>query len=437
MVKNILLQNSLVVPMSSSPYEEGERYFRGEIALEGDRIFHVGKPGSCPGYWQADRVLDASHAAVMPGLVNCHTHAPMSLLRGYADDLPLKRWLEEAVWPLEDKLTAEDIYWGTRLSILEMIRSGTTVFADMYWDMDKVAEAVRQAGVRAVISRGLDGNSEGGLRALQENIVLAEMWHGEAGGRISVMFGPHAPYTCSPSFLERVIEASLERQLGIHIHLSETEKEVKDALKEYGCRPVELMEKVGLFQCPVLAAHCVHVTEEELDILQKYRVGIAHCPESNMKLASGVAPLPAMLSRRLKVGLGTDGPASNNNLDMLEETRSAALLGKVYSGDPTAVSAYEALYLATYGGAAVLGMEDEIGSLEPGKKADLIVFNLEKPHLYPQYDLISLLVYAARADDLEMMMVDGKILMEKGRVLTMDEDDIREEITRRAGRLVT
>lgn len=405
----------------------------GEIVTEGQRIIHVGEAGSAPDR-DYDRIIDGHGLLALPGLVNCHTHAAMTLLRSYADDLPLMQWLEEKIWPLEEKLEREDVYWGTLLCCLEMIRSGTTTFADMYFHMNQAARAVEKAGLRAVLSRGMIGAAPGADQALDYSRRFVGDWQGAAGGRITTMLGPHAPYTCPPDFMRRVIDLAGELNVGIHIHLAETRTEIEDIGRQYGKTPVALMDELGLFELPVLAAHCVHLTEEDIRILAEKRAGIAHNPESNMKLASGIAPVTALLNAGAVVGLGTDGAASNNNLDLLEEMHSAALLQKVATMDPLALPAFTALSMATVNGARALGLPDA-GLLKPGCKADLILVNLQRPHLYPRHDPVAHMVYAAHSSDVETVIVDGRILMEKRQVLTIDEEEVLFEVQKRADRL--
>ncbi|MEW5954505.1 MAG: amidohydrolase [Bacillota bacterium] len=427
----------LIRPAAIVTMEAREKIIEnGEIAVKDSLIIHVGPRGALPADFVPDKIIDAHRQVALPGFVNCHTHAAMTLLRGYADDLPLMQWLEEKIWPVEANLQREDIYWGTMLCCLEMIRSGTTTFADMYFAMDRVAGAVEKSGLRASLCRGMIGVGPNGEQALEESREFVEQWHGGAGGRVTAMFGPHAPYTCPPEYLKRVMNLAGQLNVGIHIHLAETGTEVENIKKQYGTTPIQLMENTGLFEYPVLAAHCVHLAEEDMAILARRGVGIAHNPESNMKLASGIAPVARLLELGAKVGLGTDGAASNNNLDMVEEMRTAALLQKVATGDPMVLPAFEALWMATAGGAAALGLGEQIGMLKPGMKADLVLLDLHQPHLYPRHDLLAHLVYASKSSDVKTVIVDGELVMEDGQVLTMDTGEIYDEVQRRADRLV-
>ncbi|MCL6610895.1 MAG: amidohydrolase [Peptococcaceae bacterium] len=428
----ILIKGATVITMESHDSVIPD----GEIAIEGQRIVSVGPAGSAPEGFAPEKTLDAAEMLALPGFVNCHTHAAMTILRSYADDLPLMRWLKEKIWPLEARLEEDDIYWATMLCCLEMIRSGTTAFADMYFHMDRVAEAVEKAGVRADLSRGMIGVGPEAEAALEYSREFAARWHGRAGGRITVRLGPHAPYTCPPEYLKKVVDLAGELNVGIHIHLAETLSEIEEINKKYGMSPIRLADSVGLFELPVLAAHCVHVDGADMEIMARKKVGVAHNPESNMKLASGVAPVTAMLKAGVTVGLGTDGAASNNNLDMLEEMRSAALLQKVTNMDPLALPSFEALRMATAGGAGALGMDGEIGLLRPGCKADIILMETRRPHLFPRHDWLAHIVYAAQSSDVHTVIVDGRIVMEGRRVLTIDEEEVFHEVQARAERLV-
>lgn len=432
-MSTILIKNSIVFPMT--PLKEGEvPYFEGEVLIKDDRIEGIGTPGT---FKTADRVFDAQKQALLPGLVNTHNHAAMVLFRGYADDLPLMDWLEKKIWPLEAKLKAKDIYTATLLSIAEMLLSGTTTFNDMYFHMEDVASAVEDTGIRAVLAYGIIGNNLEAGANLKKAVKFAEKYQGYAQGRITTTLGPHAPYTCPPDFIKKVVAEAKRLGCAIHIHLAETEGEVEGCLKEYGLRAVELMQEVGLFEVPVLAAHCVAVNEKEMEILGANRVGVAHNPESNLKLASGFAPVPKMLQKGIKVGLGTDGAASNNDMDLFGEMRTAALIHKGYNLDPTVLPAFDILSMATRLGAEALGLEKEIGTIEVGKKADLILIDLEEPHHYPHHNLLANLVYAAKANDVTTVIVDGQILVENRRFLKMDIEAIKKELEQRAKKLVS
>lgn len=408
----------------------------GAVAVRDGEIVYVGPSSGIPDSFDDAEVYGGPDMVALPGFVNAHTHAAMTLFRSYADDLPLMKWLEESIWPLEAKLSGEDIYWGTLLACAEMLLGGTTTFADMYFFMDRAAAAVQECGIRASLSRGLIGIAPNGQAALAESREFIREWHGKAGGRITCMLGPHAPYTCPPDYLKQVINLAEELGVGVHIHVAETQQETEAIQNQYGCSPVSLLAGTGLLDLPVLAAHCVHLSAEDIEILAKKGTAVAHSPESNMKLASGIAPVTRLLEAGVTVGLGTDGAASNNNLDMLEEMRSAALLQKVANSDPEALHAYAALEMATIGGARALGLGEKVGTLEPGKRADIILLNLRKPHLYPPHDVVAHVVYAAQAADVDTVIVDGNVLVEAGWLRTVDTEAVMDNARRGALRLV-
>lgn len=378
-----------------------------------------------------DQVVNIPKRLYMPGLINTHNHAAMSLLRGVGDDLALQVWLEEKMWPNEAKFTDESVYWGSALSIVEMLKSGTTTFLDMYDRMDQVAKAAEQIGIRACLTRGMInfGGEEEGRAKLAEAEAFARNWHNQAEGRITTMMSPHAPYTCPPAFIAQVVEAAQQLHLPLHTHMSETLHEVLDNEKRYGQRPVAHLNALGFFDGPSLVAHAVHLTDEELDILQDKQVKISHNIGSNLKLASGVARVTDMLKRNICVSLGTDSSASNNNLDMFEEVRLAALVHKGVSGDPTAVPAFTALEMGTVRGAEALFLP-QLGKLAAGWKADFISIDLDQPHLCPASDYVSHMVYAASGADVRDVWVDGRQVVKNREMLTVDEDQVKYAFTK-------
>lgn len=424
----LLIKDGVIITMNGDSRE----YKVGSVAVDGDTIIHV---GGIPSDFIPEKIIDAAGKIVMPGLVNSHTHTAMSLFRHNADDLPFWEWLHDRIFPLEDALTPADAYWGSMLSIAEMIRSGTTTFADMYFFMEETARAVIESGIRASLSRGLvSGDDENDK--LEKGVALYENWHGKGGGRINVDLGPHAPYTCTPEYLGRIAKAAEELKINIHTHLSESRKEIETIQEQYGLSPVEYMEKTGLFRQHTYAAHCVYVSDKDIGILKRNGVSVLNNPGSNFKLGNGFAPVDALIKAGINVSLGTDGPASNNNLNMFEEISLAALVNKAVTEDPTAVPAYEALKMATLNGAMALGRESEIGSLEEGKKADIIMVDTCKPHFHPIGNPYSSLVYSAQGNDVCTVICNGKILMEDYRLLTVDEREIMEKSENIAGRML-
>jgi 5-methylthioadenosine/S-adenosylhomocysteine deaminase len=401
----------------------------GAVAIVGNRIAAVGDSGKISAAYEARRRIDAAGCLVIPGLVNAHTHAAMTCYRGMADDLPLMDWLNRYIFPAEAQSDEKQVYWSTLLACAEMIRSGTTLFFDMYLFEGRVAEAAKEAGIRALVGEVLYdfpsphyGPIEKGL---EYTAALIERWQGDPLIRVAVE--PHALYTCSPGLLLRCRDLAAKYGAPLGIHLSENQSEVEEVSRRYGARPTGHLERLGLLSPDLIACHCVWLTEAEMDLLAERGVRVAHNPESNMKLASGVAPIPDLLKRGVPVGLGTDGCASNNNLDLFREMDFAAKLHKVHRLDPTAMPAEAVLEMATLGSARVLGMEKEVGSLEPGKKADVIVVDLNRPHLQPVYNVVSQLVYSAAGADVRDVVIDGRIVMQNRRLLTLDEEQILAE----------
>lgn len=410
--------------------EHHEVILDGALGFEEDRIIYVGPtPGNFNDY---DRVIDAGQRIVMPGLINTHGHTAMSLLRGYADDLPLQDWLEKKMWPLEAQFTAEHVKWGTLLSIVEMMKTGTTTFVDMYDHMEMVAQMVEVSGMRARLCRGVIGLCPPDVQKskLDEATEFAKKWNGAAKGRITTMMSPHGAYTCPPDYIEQIVARAEELDLPIHTHMSETRFEVEQNERDYGLRPVEHLKKLGVFSRPTLVAHAVHLTDEEIDILAQNNVRVSHNPISNLKLASGIAPVPKMLAKGIHVSLGTDSSASNNNLDLFEEMKIAAILHKGVGFDPVAVPAKEALRMATCYGAESLFLEKEIGSLEIGKQADFLVLDTKQVYYQPAHDPISHVVYAGSGRDVQDVFVAGVQVVENGMCLTLDEEYIKEQANR-------
>ncbi len=411
---------------------DGKTVENKNILVDGKYI--VGFPTKIGSIDSYDEIVDGKNMLALPGLVNTHTHVAMTLFRSYADDMALMDWLQNKIWPAEEHLDDDIVYWGSMLAFAEMIRGGTTSFCDMYMFMNSCALAADKAGMRGNLARGLAGVSPNANAALEENIQLFHNWNNKGDGRFKVMLGPHAPYTCPPDYIKKVRDAGLKHEIPIHIHLSETKIEVDNCLKEHNKTPIALMNDLGLFELPTLAAHCVHVNEDDMKIMAQKKVCVAHNPGSNLKLASGIAPVTQMRKHGITVGLGTDGASSNNKLDMFAEMRLSALIHKGNTYDPFAITAPEALDLATYEGAKCLGY-DNLGKLEENFLADIILINREGFHWQPTFDSLSLAVYAGNSMDVDTVFINGQKVMEHRNLLTIDEEKLNFEVNRVTGKL--
>ncbi|MFB6087090.1 MAG: amidohydrolase [Haloarculaceae archaeon] len=416
----------------------GGRVLRPNMAIERADVLVDRDSGDVvavddPGALDGDDELDATGGLVMPGLVNAHCHVAMTLLRGYADDKPLDAWLREDIWPVEAALEPEDIAAGAALGVVEMIKSGTTAFADMYFEMDQVAEAVEQGGVRALLGYGaitVGKDDEAARAEMEVGLETARKLDGAAQGRVSTAFMPHSLTTAGEDYLREFVPQARADDIPIHFHANETADEVDPIVAERGERPLEYAADLGMLGSDDFVAHAVHVDETEIELLADRGAGVAHCPASNMKLASGMAPVQRLREAGVTVGIGTDGPASNNDLDMFDELRDAAMVGKLAADDASAVPAAAAVEMATQGSAALLGVDS--GRIEPGANADLAVVDLDRPHLTPANDLVSHLAYAARGSDVRHTVCDGRVLMRDREVETFDEAAVRERAAERA-----
>jgi len=425
MEADLIVKNGTVLCL-----DQGRRSFSpGAVVIKEGRILAVG-PEEIAADYRAGRTLDARGGIIMPGLINSHTHAAMTLFRGLADDLPLMEWLEEHIFPAEARLCPEFIETGTRLACAEMIRGGTTCFVDMYLWEDTVARTADECGLRALVGEVLYdfpsphyGPIESGFSFTRELIA-----HYRDHPRVRVMIMPHAPYTCSPDLLQKAQALAEESGAHLHVHLSESAQETAQVEERYGVRPVAHLDSLGLLTDRLLAAHGVDFTDSEIELLGQRGVRVAHCPESNMKLASGVCRLPELIRAGVRVGLGTDGAASNNDLNLLGEMRSCALIHKVTGMDPTLAPARTVLELATLGAARAVGLGEEIGSLEAGKRADLITVDIDRPHMTPLYSPESHLVYAALPSDVRHTVVQGRVLMADRELTTIDLDRLRAQV---------
>lgn len=400
------------------------------LAIQGAKIVAI-EPWKEGKQKTVKKYIDAEGKVVMPGLVNGHTHLPMSLFRGLADDLPFNEWLHNYILPLEGRLVDRDfIRVGTELSALELVRMGTTTVCDMYFFEDEVASVLDRAGLRGLLSQTImdfptpdkKENTQEPWRILDR--MVEKYGHHE---RLVPCLGPHAPYSCSDETLREVLRYQSRVPLPLIIHVSETEFEVKESLKQYSCSPVERLHRLGLLSDKAIFAHCVHVNDSDIEHIVQTRTAIVHNPESNMKLGAGAAPITKFIKKGIRLGLGTDGAASNNNLNMFHEMDTAAKLQKMISGDNTAMSAKQALLMATKWGAEALGLGHLVGTLEVGKLADIITIDLQHPHMQPVHDVISQLVYSSSGMEVETVICHGRILMDDGKFCTLDEQKIYSE----------
>jgi 5-methylthioadenosine/S-adenosylhomocysteine deaminase len=428
-VVDLVVRNGTVVTVDA----ERRVIERGALAIDGGAIVAVGPQDEVARGYRGRRVLDAGGGIVLPGLVNTHTHAPMVLFRGIADDLKLMDWLQKFIFPAEKKnVTAAFVTAGTRLAALEMIRSGTTTFADMYYFEEQVAEAAKGAGLRAVAGETLIQFPAPDNATTQEGLAYAERFLERFRGDplVTAAVAPHSTYLVDPETIRKARALADRYGAPLLIHLSESPDEQRQIRERYGKTPTEHLRDLGFLRKGVVGAHGVWLTPGDRAILKSAEVGVAHCPQSNMKIASGAAPVADMLKEGLRLGLGTDGAASNNDLDMFEEMLTAALLAKHTSGDPTVAPAAAVLEMATLGGARALGMEDRIGSLTVGKRADVVVVGVDRAGMRPVYDPVSHLVYVAKGADVRDVVIEGRVVMHDRRVLTLSEPAVLAEADR-------
>lgn len=402
------------------------RIEEGCLGIEGERIAFVGE---MPKDFQPDRNINCENNLLMPGFVNAHTHLPMTLFRSAADDVELNSWLFDHIFPLEDKLTEESAYWGTQLAMLELLRCGVTCVNDMYFFSDAVARSIDESGMRALIGRGISSDDHGGgPKRLEEGAELYKRWHGKAEGRIQVSIAPHAEYTCSDEDLEAAANLAKELNCRIHVHVSESFSEHEQCKEKHGMTPLFRLEKFGLIGPQSLLAHCVQVELEDIALIAAKKAHILHCPQSNCKLGSGIAPLPVFMAQKINIALGTDGAGSNNNLDLLEEIRLCALIHKGFNNNATMVNALQAISMGTRGGALALGFDS--GILEAGALADIIMIDTSAPHMLPRNNLVAHIAYSAQSSDVLLTMINGKILYERGEYYSLDADLISRNAQR-------
>ncbi|MFD3156195.1 amidohydrolase [Haloimpatiens sp. FM7330] len=412
----ILIKNTLIITMD----KDNEIIDKGYVLIKDKKIVKVDS-GEYEGKLEEVKVIDGNNYCVMPGLINCHTHASMTLLRGVGEGLPLMRWLKEKIWPMEAKFTEKHIRIGTEIACLEMFRSGTTTFNDMYFMEQYVLDVVRNYGMRAVLGLSIIGDKW--EEQIKQTIDLIDIIDNDKSGLMKVMFAPHSPYTLNYDALKQVGQLAKEYKKDIHIHISETKDEVNIIKDKYNKTTCELLLDTGIFNSKVVGAHCIHLTDSDINIMKENNVSAVYNPQSNMKLASGMARIVEMNETGINVCIGTDGTSSNNNLNMFEEMETGALLQKLKYNDATKLDGKTMLKMATINGAKALGIE-KVGMLKEGYKADMIMVNLNKPNMVPNNDIYSNLVFSANGSEVEYVIVDGNIIMEKGEFTRIDEEKV-------------
>lgn len=432
---DILIVNALVVTMSPA---NPNMYEDGAIAIRGDEIVAIGTSEEIRAAYRADRLIDGQGKLVMPGLINVHTHSPMTIYRGYADDLPLIEWLYDYIFPVEAQFTnPKNVKAGTNLAIAEMLLSGTTTFNDTYYFVNDMAGVVADSGMRAILAESLidfpapnSPTPDHGL-AHTKNLIAAWKDH----PLVNIGVAAHTPFTASGDLIVKAKEVAVEHNAIYNIHVAETRWEVEESLKKHGVTPVKYLQDLGVLDKNTIASHCVHLNNDDIDIFAERDVAIGHNPQCNMKLANGVAPIQKFLDRGIRIGVGTDGVASNNDLDMFDEMRSSALSQKLSTGDPSALNARSVIEMATIMGAKAIGLGDMVGSLEVGKKADLIMLDLSRPHANPLHNVYSLIAYSLRGSDVETVIVNGRVVVDNRELLTMDIEKIYADVREIAGEI--
>ena len=408
---------------------EEKPYKHGCIVIEKDKIIDLGpKEEIIPKYQNAE-LINLGNKLIFPGLVNAHTHVPMSIFRGIAEDLPLMVWLKEYIFPIESRLRKEWVYWGTKLSLIEMIKSGITLFCDMYLFEPEVIKAIEEVGLKVLAGEGLFDFPSPSYGPLEKGFELTQelLENFDKHPRIKLAVSPHTLYTCSPETVKKCLNIAEKYNAKIHIHLCETKDEIIEVKKKYGKKPIQILHELGGINENLIAIHCVKLTQEEIELMAKKDAKIVHCPESNLKLGSGIAPLTEMLRAGIKLGLGTDGPASNNDLDMFSEMRTACLIQKGLREDPTVIKTNDVLNMSTCWGAEILGFSDT-GKLLPGYKADLAVLDLSHYSMQPDYNPIALLVYNAKSGLVSDLMVDGQWIMRNYKIISIKEEEVIEKV---------
>jgi 5-methylthioadenosine/S-adenosylhomocysteine deaminase len=403
-----------------------------DILVKGDSIAAIGKTGSLQVSGDAE-IIDATGLLAVPGFINTHAHVPMVLFRNLAEDVRPDVWFNEYIWPMESNLTEEDVYWGMMLGIAEMIENGVTCVADHYFNVDIIAKAVKKSGIRANLVWAVFGHE--GEKKLDETVEFIQRWQGGADGRITTWLGPHAPYTTSPEFLKLSAEKAAKNNVGIHIHVSETLDQVEMSLKQYGVTPVKMLKEAGVMDVPTILGHCIFPRNDDFDILQKSPTGIAQAPRTYMKHGMGLAPIEEYMKRGIPIGLATDGAASNNTMDIMEQMRLMALFIKYRIADPTCMPLDQVVDIAFRGSAKVMKLEGKIGELKPGMFADITLIRQDGINMTPRANPLAALVYSARGSDVDTVLCNGKVLLQNKKLLTIDKVEIQKEVQSRLSRL--
>ncbi len=403
-----------------------------DILIDDCRIQTISKTGTLELEAETE-VIPADGLLAVPGFINTHAHVPMVLIRNLAEDVTPTEWFNDFIWPMESNLTEEDVYWGAQLGIAEMIENGVTCVADHYFYVDRIAEVVQQSGIRANLTWAVFGHE--GEEKVDQTIEFIQRWQGKADGRITTYLGPHAPYTTSPEFLRMCAEKAKKIDTGIHIHVSETAPQVELSLKEYGITPVKQLQETGVFEVPTILGHCLYPQEGDFDILAAANTGIAQAPKTYMKHGMGMAPIEKYLERSIPIGLATDGAASNNTLDIMEQMRLMALFTKFLTSDPTRMKMEQVLDIAFRGSAKVMHLDGRIGEIKAGYLADIALLRQDGLYASPKANPMAALIYCMRASDVDTVLCNGKVLMQGRKLLTMDKETIRKEVQTRLKRM--
>lgn len=422
---SILIKNAFILDMVGDEPD----IKKADVYIEENRISKIAENI----IENAEEVIDATGMILMPGLINTHTHLPMSIFKGYKDDRTLMDWLNNAIFPVEDKLETDDFYYNSCLSILEMIKSGTTTCNDMYFGTERIIDAIEKMGIRALVSWCI---TDGSIRDKLDKTREYAKKYNENDYRIKVLVSLHAPYTCNPETTKLCVDIAKELNTGIHVHLAETMDEENTIKERYGKTPTEYLNDLNVFDVKTILAHGIYLSDSDIEILKSKNTGIAHNPISNCKLSSGICNVTKLHENGICVGIGTDGSGSTTTLDMFEEMKLTAYLQKVNTLNPVAIKAYDVLKMATIEGAKVLGLENEIGTIEEGKKADIILVNINKPHLYPINDIATNLVYSANGADVDTVIIDGNVVMKNRKLSNIDENVLYEKINQICDRLL-